>query len=53
MDSSGTKACRRSSAPALGPCPHAYLAIATFDDLPRAWRSSLYGFAATCPSGTR
>ncbi|MET9463137.1 hypothetical protein ABZY05_50720 [Streptomyces canus] len=29
------------------------LAIATFDDLPRAWRSSLYGFAATCPSGTR
>lgn len=31
----------------------AYLAIATLDDLRRAWRSSLYGFAATCPSGTR
>ncbi|WTX01345.1 hypothetical protein OHV08_01025 [Streptomyces canus] len=26
--------------------------IATFDVLSRAWRSSLYGFAATCPSGT-
>lgn len=58
-DSSGQRiACstitssRTRSRPSRSRPDHAYFATATFDDRPSACTSSLYGFAATCPSGS-